>query len=143
MGRKNVLMLGCVCQSLAMLSFTLLINLENTMLFGILSFVVRFSEGFGNGCINSSCSSIICFNYEENMSKYIGFVQTATGIGMLTGPLIGSMLYEAGGFKLPFLLTGGSLLMMTLLIKYLVPSDQDIDVISETTSTEVDEEDKY
>ena len=98
LGRKNVLILGCFCESIAMLCFGLFIYIEDPLTYGIMSFVARVIEGFGNGCLNSATSSIIAFNYEENMDNLIGLTQTFTGLGMLSGPLIGSLLYEAGGF---------------------------------------------
>lgn len=81
-----------------MLCFGLFIYIEDPLTYGIMSFVARVIEGFGNGCLNSATSSIIAFNYEENMDNLIGLTQTFTGLGMLSGPLIGSLLYEAGGF---------------------------------------------
>jgi MFS family permease len=117
-GRKKILMIGCFCQSFAMLSFTLLIIVDNAYVFGILSFIIRFTEGFGNGCINCSCNSIIQFDYAHKMSKYITLIQTSTGLGMLSGPLVGSLLYELGGFRLPFATTGTLLSLFGLTVWY-------------------------
>jgi MFS family permease len=122
-GRKKVLMIGCLCQGIAMLCFTIFIYVENPYAFGIISFFIRFTEGFGNGCINSSSSSIISHSYPDNMSNLIGLIQTFTGLGMLAGPLIGSMLYEVGGFQLPFFCTGGLLLTLVFLAAHFVPND--------------------
>ena len=44
---------------------------------------------------------------------------------MLSGPLFGSFLYEAGGFKLPFFVTGGLLLILVFPIMCLFPSDSE------------------
>jgi MFS family permease len=71
-GRKNVLMLGCLCESISMFGMGFFDYIESPMVYGILSFLCRVIEGFGNGCLNSSSSSIICFNYEDNMSNLIG-----------------------------------------------------------------------
>ena len=71
-GRKNVLMLGCLCESIAMILFGLFIYIESPAAYAILSFLCRFIEGFGNGCLNSATSSIIAFNYEDNMGNLIG-----------------------------------------------------------------------
>ena len=71
-GRKNVLMLGCLCESIAMFSFGFFIYIDDPVTYGIFSFLCRVVEGFGNGCLNCATSSIICFNYEDNMSNLIG-----------------------------------------------------------------------
>jgi len=71
-GRRNVLILGCLGESIAMFCFGLFIYIDNPLTYGILSFLCRFIEGFGNGCLNSATSSIISYNYPENMANLIG-----------------------------------------------------------------------
>lgn len=106
-----------------MLCFTVVILVKNQYAFGIISFLIRFTEGFGSGCINSSSSSIISHRYPDNMSNLIGMVQTFTGLGMLAGPLIGSVLYEIDGFQLPFFFTGGLLIKFVFVVAHFVPND--------------------
>jgi len=71
-GRRNTLMLGCLCEGVAMCIFGVLDKVENKFVFGIGCMVCRMIEGFGNGCINSSTSSIIAYNYEEEMGFLMG-----------------------------------------------------------------------
>lgn len=71
-GRKRVLILGCLCESIAMICFGLFIYIEDPLAYALLSFLCRFVEGFGNGCLNSSTNAIIAFNFEDEMSKLIG-----------------------------------------------------------------------
>ena len=92
-GRKNMLIVGCICESLAMIAFGMFYYVNGAVSYGVLSFVSRVIEGFGNGCLNSASFSIIAYCYEDSMSKLIGIVQTFTGLGMLAGPLLGSFLY--------------------------------------------------
>ena len=123
-GRKNCLILGCFCESVAMLCFGLLDYIDgNPVLFFSLCMCCRFVEGFGNGCLNSATSSLIQFNYPENANNLISLTQTFTGIGMLTGPIIGSLLYESGGYKLPFYSCGLVLFLLILPIICLVKDD--------------------
>ena len=46
--------------------------------------------------------AILCSYDNDDRMKYIGWIETAGGIGMLLGPLIGAFLYSQGGFMLPF-----------------------------------------
>jgi len=55
-----------------MFCFGLFYYIENPLAYGILSFLCRVIEGFGNGCLNSSTSAIICQNYADNMGNLIG-----------------------------------------------------------------------
>ena len=42
---------------------------------------------------------------------------------MLLGPVIGSLLYAIGGFKLPFLVVGGVLLMYMIILGLTLAKD--------------------
>ena len=126
-GRKRVLILGCLCESIAMICFGLFIYIEDPLWYAILSFICRFVEGFGNGCLNSSTNAIIAFNYEKDVSKLIGLTQTFTGLGMLSGPIIGSVLFEWGGFKLPFFVVGVALFLLTIPISVYVINDKTVE----------------
>ena len=77
-------------------------------------------EGFGNGCLNSATNSLISFYFEDEQSQLIGLTQTFTGIGMLAGPVLGSLLFEIGGYKLPFLVTGTLLGLLVIPVYYTI-----------------------
>lgn len=47
-------------------------------------------------------------------------METFAGLGYTAGPVIGSVLYEYGGFQMPFLVLGILLILATLLSYYLV-----------------------
>ncbi|CDW84304.1 UNKNOWN [Stylonychia lemnae] len=42
--------------------------------------------------------SIICNEFKEEREKYIGFIQTSAGLGIMAGPIIGQMIYNEVGF---------------------------------------------
>lgn len=98
LGRKTTLILGCASLGISMFCFGLFVYVNNPAVYGILCFVARFFEGFGNGCMISAANAIISFNYPDNMSSLIGLTQTFTGLGMLAGPILGSLLFFIGGF---------------------------------------------
>lgn len=47
-------------------------------------------------------------------------METFAGLGYTAGPVIGSVLYEYGGFQMPFLTLGITLILATILSCYLV-----------------------
>jgi MFS family permease len=51
--------------------------------------------------------SVIATEYKTEREKYLGYVESAAGIGLLLGPIIGSLLYYAGGYFVPFAALGG------------------------------------
>lgn len=125
-GRKNVLVMGCLFESIAMfvLGFMDKMSDDRAALYGTLCFFCRFIEGFGNGCLNSATFSIIQFSYGDNAGNLIGLTQTFTGLGMLAGPILGSVLFEAGGFELPFFVCGALLFALTIPICFILPNDK-------------------
>lgn len=64
-GRKNVLILGCFLEGLAMIGMGFFDLIDDPKIYGTLCFLCRSIEGFGNGCLNSSSNSIICYKYED------------------------------------------------------------------------------
>ena len=54
-GCKNVLVLGCICEGVSMVIFGLFYYLNGATTYAACSFLCRMLEGFGNGCLNSSC----------------------------------------------------------------------------------------
>jgi MFS family permease len=119
-GRRNILILGIISEGVAMLMFSTLVLIDRPIYFGLFAFMFRFLEGFGNGCLNSASTSIINFYFKDNTSNLIGLTQTFTGLGMLCGPMIGSILFELGGFALPFLVVGVMLLILVFPVQKLV-----------------------
>mmetsp|Transcript_36576 Transcript_36576/g.26651 ORF Transcript_36576/g.26651 Transcript_36576/m.26651 type:complete len:154 (+) Transcript_36576:223-684(+) len=97
-GNKKVLVAGCLSEGIAMILFGLFDYVDSPTSYACLSFLCRFIEGFGNGCLNSGSSNVLMTNYPHRLSQLTGLQQSFTGIGMLCGPLIGSILYSIGGF---------------------------------------------
>ena len=50
---------------------------------------------------------------EKKLARMNGILQSFTGLGMLVGPILGSILYNVGGFLLPFYSVGVLLLVLT------------------------------
>ncbi len=60
---------------------------------------------------------------EEKLARMNGILQSFTGLGMLIGPILGSILFNLGGFQLPFYSVGVLLLIMALINYSIVPNN--------------------
>ena len=58
-GAKKVLIIGCLCEGMAMVIFGLFDYIKSPAGYFMCSIFCRFLEGFGNGCLNSSCKYIL------------------------------------------------------------------------------------
>lgn len=66
------------------------------------SFIAQLFGGLGAGGNSTSSMAILSSFPHHEREKYIGLVEASFGIGLLFGPLIGSMLYSFGGYVVPF-----------------------------------------
>ncbi|VDN29167.1 unnamed protein product [Cylicostephanus goldi] len=53
----------------------------------------------------------------------LGILQTCGGIGFSLGPFLGGMLYDLGGFRLPFYSLGMAMFCIAFLSRLLIPAD--------------------
>ena len=123
-GPKDVLIIGCLCEGVAMVVFGLFDFIMDPATYAICSFLCRFIEGFGFGCLNSSSQKIVMMIFPEaKLARMNSVFQIFTGLGMLCGPILGSMLFKLGGFQLPFYTTGCMLLILSVMNYFAVPNN--------------------
>lgn len=60
------------------------------------------------------------------MSAMMGLQQSFTGLGMLAGPILGSVLYTLGGFQCPFYVCGVALLLLMFSLKFMIKQDSSL-----------------
>lgn len=46
--------------------------------------------------------SVICSKYPDQKTKYIGYLESAVGLGLMAGPPIASLVYGRFGYALAF-----------------------------------------
>lgn len=56
------------------------------------------------------------------MNVYKATLETSFGIGLITGPAVGGLLFELGGYGLPFFVVGALLIAATFLSWVLLPT---------------------
>ena len=59
--------------------------------------------------------------FPDNVTTVFSYTETCFGLGYTIGPAIGSLLYQAGGFSLPFLVVGVLGLALATGLLFLVP----------------------
>jgi len=70
------------------------------------SFLWKFLCGTGAGINSTSSIAIVATHFKEERERAIGLIEASSGIGLLLGPFFGALLYEIGGYMLPFVATG-------------------------------------
>ena len=66
--------------------------------------------------------------YYDNKEQMIGLIEAVTGIGLIMGPLLGSVLYSIGGYTFIFYTMGGLFLFLSFFVKIMFPKKVDKNV---------------
>lgn len=73
--------------------------------------VVRGFQGFANSFIGTSIYSMTTIEFAEDREKYIGYVELSLGIGLMIGPVLGSLFMAiTDSFEITFYIFGGLIL---------------------------------
>ena len=68
----------------------------------------------------------ICTNFfPENKDTMVGYIEAVTGVGLILGPLIGSFLYEIGGYRFIFFSFGSLFVFASFFIKMVLGENID------------------
>jgi MFS family permease len=59
--------------------------------------------------------------FPEEQEKYIALIETAVGVGLILGPVIGSSIYAFAGFSWTFFIIGSVFLILTPILYILIP----------------------
>lgn len=54
---------------------------------------------------------ILCSSFQGQAGKVYSLIDATFGLGFTLGPTIGAIFYQLGGFMLPFMVCGGSLVL--------------------------------
>ena len=114
-GRRPVLIIGLLT--------IVIVNLVTPYIDGLIPFVVlRFVLGFGNaGIMPAALAATADIAPEERRAQWIGYVSGGISIGLIIGPTIGGVLYDALGFAAPFNVSGVMALVAVILVLFIVP----------------------
>lgn len=55
----------------------------------------------------------------------VGYIEAATGIGLILGPLIGSSLYSIGGYHFIYNFFGSTFIVLSFFVKFIFNEDID------------------
>jgi len=100
-------------------------------------------QGFGSACIQVAGKnltyqklfivfSIVAIHYPIERNRYFGYCESATGIGMMGGPIIGQIFYSAFGFQGCFYATAGVLLIASIISFKFIPNEINSNTIKES-----------
>lgn len=111
---------------IAMLGFALAAYIPSKSGFLAIAFISRFIQGFASSSIQTTCFAISGIIYAEHQAAILGYLEMSAGLGLTIAPVIGSFLYDLGGFNLPFIFFGAVFITFGLFLKCIIPYQVDI-----------------
>ena len=102
---------GFLVDGSSFIFFGLLQWVDNTTTFLVLSYVIRFLEGVGAAATWTSNLSILMAKFPDRKGSIKAWCDASFNFGLTVGPVVGAFLYEAGGFCLPFAVTGAAIIL--------------------------------
>jgi MFS family permease len=91
--------------------------------------VVRGFQGFANSFIGTSIYSMTTIEFPHNREKYIGYVELSLGLGLMLGPVLGSVFMNltGGSFEYTFYIFGFLIMMGGLFALFALPKSLNSD----------------
>ena len=119
-GRKFCFIAGNVVAGVCTILFGML-EFCSRQSFLAFAFILRIVEGFAQSAGLCAVMVIFVTEFGNNVEMMISLQEACFGIGLFLGPLTGGLLYDLGGFYLPFVIVGCLILLSTTLTYICVP----------------------
>jgi MFS family permease len=110
LGRNTVMIFGLILIGISNVLVSFLESFSPSSAIAV-SFASRILSGSGAACEAVASTSILSSDYPEQFQGLIAMIEVFTGLGIITGPLVGSLLFSAGGFSLSCRIIGISVLL--------------------------------
>ena len=120
-GHKNLLSIGIGFMGLAFVFFGFIEVMDNKPGILVLGCVLRFLQGMASAFVQTTCYTIATNDFPEKQERVIGLLEAMAGLGLIVGPIIGSVLYSFLGFEKTFFVYGGIELVLAVIIRFNVP----------------------
>ena len=124
LGMKRTLSTSFGMVGVSITLFGTLGYVEDGRLFLAFSYILRIIEGCGSAGLYTASFSFIVKYFPANSAPMFGLLETFSGLGMVLGPFLGGLLYETGGFTLPFSILGSGLIVACIFSICVLPHPQ-------------------
>lgn len=124
-GSKLVLVLSAFETAAMNFLFSFVIRIDDWTLYVVLCLAIRSVQGIATAANLISATSIILGAFPDAGGIVNGVFRCCCGLGYAIGPVIGGVLYDYGGFALPFYVCSGALLACTVVLVIFLPSKED------------------
>jgi len=119
LGVKFLFVSGLFLSSGSEILFGFLNRCPDGYIYFIMCMACRIVTALG-GSMGQSFAIIGCF-FPDRIASISAVIQVFNGLGIMIGPLLGGLLFQFGGFPLPFFTMGGALFLVFIFAFFLFP----------------------
>ena len=98
-----ILLLNLFLLCTGTLLFGCLTYISSTTLFLSAAYFLRILDGINGAALYNAMLSMLLSHYHDRAAGVYALADATFYVGYMAGPVLGSFLYQAGGFFLPFL----------------------------------------
>mmetsp|Transcript_57565 Transcript_57565/g.65677 ORF Transcript_57565/g.65677 Transcript_57565/m.65677 type:complete len:441 (+) Transcript_57565:91-1413(+) len=120
-GRKFMISMGRTIQGIGLILFGLLTFIEDDTLFTVSSLALRVFQGVGSGTTLAATMATVASLFQDNLDSVLATLQSCSALGITLAPVIGYILYQLGGFALPFCLLGVGIICLGIWLNVALP----------------------
>ena len=132
LGVRRLLILGALIVGLGNAGFGCLQTVTRHIPFLSLSLLIRVLIAAGESCVVPAAYTLAGQQAsEEHRGKVIAMVDMSFGVGTMLGPTVGGVLFDLGGFFLPFAVTGILSVLVSLASFWFLKETQTEDIEEE------------
>ncbi|CAG5094608.1 Oidioi.mRNA.OKI2018_I69.XSR.g13706.t1.cds [Oikopleura dioica] len=115
-GKKFTLIAGLTCAAVCAGLFAFLDDIEDPSTYLWIGILLRGVQAVGVSAYFTATYALLVEEWRgSRLSLALGVYEAFTGLGMILGPITGSILYSVGGYRLPFLVVCGMLLLAAII----------------------------
>jgi len=116
LGSRPLFLCGTLTTGTTTIIFGLLQWVEDGTLFFWLSLIIRILSAIGESAYFSALYPLVAQDAPTGLkSSVLSIMETAFGLGLMLGPVLGGVFYELKGFYFPFVVCGTCLLLCSFL----------------------------
>lgn len=124
--RKFVLTSGLFSMGVCIFLFSKIGHIRNHYLLTMFWIVVRLMQGLSSSMIQTTTYSIVAVSFKDKKQKYLMILEASQGVGLIIGPILGTLLNQYACFESTFSRIGSSVMILVFVLIYYVPSSVDI-----------------
>lgn len=114
-GGRATMISGLALAACAIVLYSIASNLAVLVL-------ARLFQGAASAALWTAGLALIAAQFVDKRVEMLGYAFAAGTLGSVLGPVIGGLLFHAGGYRLPYLVTGVLVAIETPLIAFLLPA---------------------